>query len=185
MLVLSTHADTVLSSEDISEFTDLLQSESTSAYVASHAKSPGFKFPSSSSSSASVTEEEEIYDAGEVLRKIRREQSMMMSDEVAKATNEKEVVGAREEKEVSDAASRGDSAAATDAAWMSAASTRLSTKERPLWSSDVVEREIGTSNENPSGHDVLAAPSARRVDEALQHMLGWLDAHYGSGVGRM
>ena len=129
-----------------------------------------------------------MYDAGQALRKIRREQSMKMKEgrvgeEEEERKEEEEQKNESLQKEVSDAASRGASAAATDAAWMTAASTRLSTKERPLWSSDVVEREIGTSSTHPSGHDVLAAPSARRVDEALSHMLGWLDAHYGSGVG--
>ena len=49
---------------------------------------------------------------------------------------------------------------------------------RPIWSPDVVERRIGSSSKEPSAHDVLAAPSAVRVDEALRHIERWLGTHY-------
>ena len=50
--------------------------------------------------------------------------------------------------------------------------------ERPIWSPELVEREIGTSAAEPSAHDVLAAPSKVRVEEAMQHVLRWLSAHF-------
>ena len=49
---------------------------------------------------------------------------------------------------------------------------------RPIWSPDLVEREVGTSPDEPSAHDVLAAPSQARVAEAMQHMLKWLASHF-------
>ena len=49
---------------------------------------------------------------------------------------------------------------------------------RPLWSKELVEREVETTPEHPSAHDVLAAPSQQRVEEALQLMLMWLASHF-------
>ena len=49
---------------------------------------------------------------------------------------------------------------------------------KPIWAGSVVERRIGTSEEHPSAHDVLAAPSMVRVDEALKHMERWLKTHF-------
>ena len=50
--------------------------------------------------------------------------------------------------------------------------------KRPIWEGGVVERRIGTSTEHPSAHDVLAAPSMLRVDEALKHIERWLKTHF-------
>ncbi len=49
---------------------------------------------------------------------------------------------------------------------------------RPIWADGVVERQIGTSEDHPSAHDVLAAPSMLRVDEALKHVERWLKTHF-------
>ena len=49
---------------------------------------------------------------------------------------------------------------------------------RPIWAGGVVERRVGTSPEAPSAHDVLAAPSAQRVDEAMNHIERWLSCHF-------
>lgn len=52
--------------------------------------------------------------------------------------------------------------------------------EKPIWEKGVVERRIGTSLEHPSAHDVLAAPSSSRVDEAMCHIERWLASHFPS-----
>ncbi len=49
---------------------------------------------------------------------------------------------------------------------------------RPIWADGVVERQIGSSEEHPSAHDVLAAPSMLRVDEAVKHVERWLKTHF-------
>ena len=38
----------------------------------------------------------------------------------------------------------------------------------------LIEREIESSEWAPSAHDVLAAPSQRRVDEAMSHLVEWI-----------
>ena len=50
--------------------------------------------------------------------------------------------------------------------------------KRPIWADGVVERQIGSSEDHPSAHDVLAAPSMLRVDEALKHVERWLKTHF-------
>jgi hypothetical protein len=52
-------------------------------------------------------------------------------------------------------------------------------KLRPLWHRGLVERRIETSEWDSSSHDVLAAPSARRVREAMGHISGWANAQFG------
>jgi hypothetical protein len=42
----------------------------------------------------------------------------------------------------------------------------------------LVEREIGTDDQDQSAHDVLAAPSVLRVDEAWDHMESWMTSHF-------
>ncbi len=44
----------------------------------------------------------------------------------------------------------------------------------PLWTKGLCQRRIGTLPWDPSEHDVLAAPSARRVQEALALVLEWV-----------
>ena len=43
---------------------------------------------------------------------------------------------------------------------------------------NITERRIGTSDVEESAHDVLAAPSALRVDEAMCHIESFLDLHF-------
>ena len=50
--------------------------------------------------------------------------------------------------------------------------------EKPIWETGVVERRIGTSADSQSAHDVLAAPSSSRVDEAMGHLERWLTTHF-------
>lgn len=54
----------------------------------------------------------------------------------------------------------------------------LDPSKRSITSGKLVERKIGTSFEEPSGHDVLAAASSIRVDEAMNHILEWTKAHF-------
>ena len=48
----------------------------------------------------------------------------------------------------------------------------------PLWSREVALRQIGSTPTEPSAHDVLAAPSAARVNEALLCIERWLSVQY-------
>jgi pimeloyl-ACP methyl ester carboxylesterase len=52
--------------------------------------------------------------------------------------------------------------------------------EKPIWETGVVERRIGTSATSASAHDVFAAPSSTRVDEAMCHVERWLATHFPS-----
>ena len=45
----------------------------------------------------------------------------------------------------------------------------------------IVRRRIGTDALESSAHDVLAAPSAVRVDEAMRHVENWLATHFPGG----
>ena len=50
----------------------------------------------------------------------------------------------------------------------------------------LVERKIETDEFDRSSHDVFAAPSRKRVDDALGTTLGWLRVHFplrGSEAG--
>ncbi len=49
--------------------------------------------------------------------------------------------------------------------------------DAPLETKGLVERLISSSEWDPSAHDVLAAPSMRRVDQAMGLALRWLRAH--------
>jgi len=51
-------------------------------------------------------------------------------------------------------------------------------RRAPLWSADLVTREIGTDSTHRSAHDVLAAPSQVRVDEAMRHIEEWLAVQF-------
>ena len=62
---------------------------------------------------------------------------------------------------------------------VSAADGRKSSDE-PMWSREVITREIGSTSSEPSAHDVLAAPSAARVDEAMRCIERWLAVQYPS-----
>jgi len=44
--------------------------------------------------------------------------------------------------------------------------------------SNFAERLVGSSEGDKSAHDVLAAPSVDRVDEAMGHVVTWLHTHY-------
>jgi len=47
-------------------------------------------------------------------------------------------------------------------------------------SEGIVERKVETSELAPSAHDVLAAPSKRRVDEAMRFIVDWSNIHFPS-----
>ena len=42
----------------------------------------------------------------------------------------------------------------------------------------MVHKKIGTDVIEASAHDVLAAPSTIRVDEAMRHIENWLATHF-------
>lgn len=48
----------------------------------------------------------------------------------------------------------------------------------PIRSSHLVERSIGSDAKHKSAHDVLAAPSPERVDEAMGHIGAWMSAQF-------
>eukprot|EP00940_MAST-03C_sp_MAST-3C-sp2_P003628 g3628.t1 len=48
----------------------------------------------------------------------------------------------------------------------------------PMSHAGVVERKIDSNEWAPSGHDVLAAPSSKRVKEAMSYMIEWAGAHF-------
>lgn len=51
-------------------------------------------------------------------------------------------------------------------------------RKSPMWSGDLVAREIGSDNIHRSAHDVLAAPSQVRVNEAMKHIEEWLAVQF-------
>jgi hypothetical protein len=53
---------------------------------------------------------------------------------------------------------------------------RIDGLDAPLETKGLVERLISSSEWDPSSHDVLAAPSMRRVDQAMEFVLQWLSA---------
>ena len=58
--------------------------------------------------------------------------------------------------------------------------------QRLIWKDDpnlFSFQKIGTSKEEPSGHDLLAAPSAIRVDEAMRHIEHYLYHNFSSEGG--
>jgi hypothetical protein len=54
----------------------------------------------------------------------------------------------------------------------------LSDNLMPVFSRDVVTKQIGSSPDALSCHDVLAAPSPVRVDEAMLKIERWLAIHF-------
>lgn len=50
--------------------------------------------------------------------------------------------------------------------------------DKAIWETGVIERRIGTSKDHSSAHDVFAAPSSSRVDEACNHLERWLACHF-------
>ena len=186
-LILSTDADCVLRSDDISKTVEMLEKEKEEE-EGNHPPHPHHHDLRSGLTKEELEERRRARRARVIATTSERARARARKEGIYHTTAPPEVTLAQElEQEYED----------VDSAWLQVASANLRPALRPLLShlpssSSVypygvgvspasrlspllVERKIGTSEMEPSAHDLLAAPSQQRVQEALHHMLVFME----------